>query len=162
MATIISSTFTEGPTQVDGRRYVTERHETSDGRVINFETLTDADASLMLAARANVLGAQLAAEAAAQAAISGTLLPITKLHFRRLFTPTELAMIDGFNASFETNGLLTTEQKAMIRTGLENYRMAVDIPRPFDADVQAMLGLYQALGLLTVERVAEIMAAGNG
>lgn len=162
MATITNSTYTEGPTQVDGRRNVTERHTDSDGRVYLFEWLGAQDASLVLAARAETLNAQLAAKAAAQFLVSGTLIPLTKLEFKRLFTQLEMMAIDAFNAGFENNNLLTTEQKAAIRTGLENYRLAVDIPRPFDADVQAMLGLYVALGLLTAERLAEILAAGNG
>lgn len=162
MASIASSTFEEGPAQVDGRRYVTERHTDTDGRVYIFEWLGDQDASLVLSARATSLNSQLAARAAADALVSGTLLPLTKLQFKRLFTQAEMMQIDAFNASFEANNLLTTEQKAAIRTGLENYRLAVDIPRPFDADVESMLDLYVALGLLTTSRKSEIMAAGNG
>ena len=159
---IVSSTYTESAPQADGRRYVRERHTDDAGRVYDYEWLGSQDAQPVVDARAAVLTAQLQARADAEAAVAGTLLPLTKLQFRELFTSGERMGIDALNAGFEAHPALTTEQKAAIRTGLEDYRMAENIRRPFDARVQQMLGMYVALGLLTADRAAEIVAAGNG
>lgn len=158
---IVSSTSTEGAPQVDGRRYVRERHTDDAGRVYEYEWLGSQDAGPVLSARAARLDALLAEQAAADAIVSGTRLPLTKLKFRELFTVPERMKIDALHATFEQHPALTVEQKAAIRTGLEDYRMAENIARPFDGRVQAMLGMYQALGLLTAERAVEIMAAGQ-
>lgn len=162
MTSIITSTFTEGPTQSDGRRYVTERHVDDRGHVYEYQWLGEQDAAPVLAARVALLNAQLADQEAAQALVAGTLLPLTKLKFRELFTFAERMGIDALHAGFETHPALSTEQKATLRTGLEDYRMAENIQRPFDARVIAMLNMYVALGLLTPARQAEIVSAGNG
>lgn len=52
---IASSAFTEGPTQVCGRRYVTERHIADDGTVHTFEWLGSQDAQAVLEDRAAAL-----------------------------------------------------------------------------------------------------------
>jgi len=160
--TIVASTYTEGATQQDGRRYVKERHTDDGGRVYEYEWLGAQDPAPVLAARAARLDELLAEQAAAQAQIEGTLLPLSKLKFRELFTTVERMGIDALNSGFEAHPGLTAEQKAAIRTGLEDYRMAEYIARPFDKRVGTLLGMYQAMGLRTAERVAEIMAAGNG
>jgi hypothetical protein len=158
---IVSSTYTEGPPQQDGRRYVNERHTDDAGTVYTFDWLGAQDPAPVLQARAAMLDAQLAERAAALATVAGTLLPLSKLKFRELFTFTERMGIDALHAQFEAHPVLTTEQKAMLRTGLEDYRMAENIQRPFDSRVNAMLDMYVALGLLTAERKAEIVSAGN-
>lgn len=159
---IVESYYTEGPTQADGRRYVREVHTDDRGQQYDYEWLGSQDALPVMQARAAKLSALIAEQRAAEEAVSGTLLPLTKLQFRELFTTAERMGVDALHATFESHPSLTAEQKAAIRTGLEDYRMAQNLRRPFDARVQQMLGLYQALGLLTAERVAEIMAAGNG
>lgn len=159
---IVNSTFTEGPQQFDGRRYVTEHHTDDKGVQYVYEWLGALDAALVMQERAAKLNAMLAMQAAAQALVAGTLLPMTKLKFRELFTFPERMGIDALHAGFETHPALTAEQKAMLRTGLEDYRMAENIARPFDSRVVSMLGMYVALGLLTQERMAQIVSAGNG
>lgn len=159
---VVASTYTEGPAQVDGRRYVKERHTDDAGRVYEYEWLGSQDAGPVLSARAERLTALLAEQEAAQAQIAGTMLPLTKLKFRELFTTAERMGIDALNAGFESHPSLNDMQKAAIRTGLEDYRMAENIARPFDARVAGLLGLYVALGLLTQARADEVMAAGNG
>lgn len=159
---IVSSTYTEGPTQQDGRRYVTERHTDDAGQVYTYEWLGAQDATQVVQARAASLDTQLAERAAAAATVAGTLLPLSKLKFRELFTFAERMGIDALHAQFEQHAGMTGEQKAMLRTGLEDYRMAENIQRPFDSRVTAMLDMYVALGLLTVERKAAIVSAGNG
>lgn len=158
---IVSSSFDEGPPQADGRRYVREVHIDDAGQEYRFEWLGAQDAAPVLAARVALLNEQLAARAAAQATVAGTRLPMTKLKFRELFTFVERMGIDELHANFEQHPGLTGEQKAMLRTALEDYRMAENIQRPFDARVVAMLDLYVALGRLTAQRRTEILAAGD-
>jgi hypothetical protein len=159
---IINSTYTEGPTQVDGRRYVTERHTDESGAVYEYEWLGDQEAGFVVEARATVLNKQLAARAAAEALVVGTLLPLTKLEFRELFTAEEQYALDEFEATYEVSPSLDAETRAVIRTGYKNFENAGDIARPFDDRVLAMLNLFVILGLLTDDRRTEIVSAGNG
>lgn len=159
---IISSSYTEGPLQGDGRYYVKEVHLSTSGKSYEFEWLRSTqDIAAVLAARVQVLNEQLAAESAALLVVQGTMLPLTKLKFRELFTFAERMAIDAFHLTFETSVYLTAEQKSTLRTGLEDYKMAENIARPFDARVLSMLGMYSALGLITPARMAEIVSAGN-
>lgn len=163
MTHIVDSTYTESAPQADGRTWVHERHVDSVGDVHEFDWLrAQQDVQAVLQARAAVLNQQLAARDAAEAVVAGTLLPLTKLQFRELFTSAERMAADALHATFETDSRLTPEQKAQLRTGLEDYRMAQNIRRPFDARIQAMLALYVGLGILSSERAAEIVSVGNG
>lgn len=159
---IVESTYTEGPTQVDGRRYVKERHVDDRGAIFEHEWLGSQDAGPVLAARAARLSALITEQRDAEALVSGTLLPLTKLKFRELFTQTERAGVDAFEAGLETNPALSTEQRAAIRTGFIDFDNAQNIVRPFLPQVVAMLDLFVSLGLLTTQRRAEIIEAGNG
>lgn len=159
---IIESTFTEGPIQVDGRRYVRERHVDDRGVIYEHEWLGDMDASMVMTSRVAILNSLIANQRAAEALVSGTLLPLTKLKFRELFTQAERTSIDAFRNSLEVNPMLTTEQKAAIRTGFIDFDNAQNIVRPFLPQVVAMLDLFVSLGLLTTQRRAEIIEAGNG
>lgn len=159
---IVESTYTEGPVQVDGRRYVKERHVDDRGAIFEHEWLGSQDAGPVLAARAARLSALITEQREAEALVSGTLLPLTKLKFRELFTQTERAGVDAFRVGLEANPMLSTEQKAAIRTGFEDFDTAQNIVRPFLPQVVAMLDLFVSLGLLTTQRRAEIIEAGNG
>lgn len=159
---IVSSTYTEGPPQVDGRRYVSELHTDDRGQTYTYEWLGDQDAALVLADRAAVLSAQIAAQRAAEAVVIGTALPLTKYSFRQLFTFTERVAADELEANLEQHPGLTNEQRAVIRTGLKDFNAAQDVARPFLPDVIQMLDLYVTLGILTPERKAQIVSAGNG
>lgn len=159
---IVSSTYTEGPPQVDGRRYVSELHTDDRGQTYTYEWLGDQDADLVLSDRAAVLSAQIAAQRAAEAVVIGTALPLTKYSFRQLFTFTERVAADELEANLEQHPGLTAEQRAVIRTGLKDFNAAQDVARPFLPDVIQMLDLYATLGILTPERKAQIVSAGNG
>lgn len=159
---ITSSTYTEGAPQADGRRYVKEIHTDDAGRTYEYEWLGDQDASLVLQARAATLTQQIAAQRAAEALVAGTLLPLTKYQFRQLFTPTERAAIDAFEAGIETMQGIDEPTRAAIRTGFRDFNSALAVDRPFVPAVVQMLGLFQSLSLLTAARVAEIVSAGNG
>ena len=159
---IISSTYTEGPQQVDGRRYVSELHTDDRGQTYAYEWLGSQDAGLVVADRASVLSAQIAAQRAAEAVVFGTVLPLTKYQFRQLFTFSERVAVDALRAGIETHPGLTDEQRSMIRTGFNDLDAAQDVARPFLPDVLTMLDLFVSLGILTTERKAQIVSAGNG
>lgn len=69
---IVSSTHTIGHAQIDGRRYVTERHTDDIGAVLEVEYLAadGADYTAIRAARASKINDELA-EAEANALING-------------------------------------------------------------------------------------------
>lgn len=158
---IVTSTFTEGPPQADGRRWVRETHVTDEGDELKYEWLGVQDAQMVMEERVAVLNAQYAAREAARALVQGSLIPLSKLEFRNLFGAAKPA-IDAFNISFEQSPLLTTEQKAAIRSGLEDFREAKYIERPFRPDVLQLIGLYQTIGILSAEQADAVRAAGNG
>lgn len=158
---IVTSNYTEGPPQADGRRWVRETHVTTDGDELKFDWLGTQDAQIVLDERAALLNAQYAARAAARALVAGSLIPLSKLEFRNLFGAAKPA-IDAFNAGFEASTLLSAEQKAAIRSGLEDFKEARYIERPFRADVLALIGLYQTIGILSAEQADAVRAAGNG
>lgn len=159
---IVSSTYTEGPLQADGRRYVSETHTDDRGQVYTYEWLGFQDAALVLADRAALLSEQIAARRAAESVVVGTVLPLTKYQFRQLFTFHERVAADALEANLEAHPGLTDEQRAMIRTGFRDLNAAQDVARPFLPDVLAMLNLFESLGLITTERKAQIVEAGNG
>lgn len=155
---IVSSTFTEGPAQVDGRRYVTEVHTDDAGKTYAFEWLGDQDASLVLAARAERLNALIAEQRAAQLVVAGTRLPMTKWEFRQIFTAEERAAADFFETTIETNPALDAFTRAAVRTGFKDFHASQGVNVPFLPAVNQMLYLFVSVGVLTEERRAEIMA----
>lgn len=153
---ITQSTYTEGPTQVDGRRYVRETHTDDQGKTYNFDWLGLQDANLVLSARASVLTSQITAQREAEALVSGTRLPWTKLQFERLFSDAEWAAAQDFNAGFEVIPQLSAEQKLTIRRGLNDYKIALDVS-PVDPGTIALVNLYEAFGVIALGRAAEIL-----
>jgi hypothetical protein len=160
MTSIVESTYTEGPAQVDGRRYVKERHVDDAGESFEYEWLGDQNAQVVVDARAVRLNTLLAERAAAEAVVSGTRLPLTKYQFRQLFGAKQVA-VDAFNATYESNAQLSEQQKALIRTGLKNFEASTAVVRPFVADVLGMLALYVALGILTQAESDAIVQEGD-
>lgn len=163
MTQIVQSTWTEGAMQQDGRRYITERHVDDLGRPLVFEYLgtDDMDRNAVMQARAMRLNADFAARDAEAAEAARGRIPWSKLEFRdQLGSQTEAGM-DAFFASFESHPALSTEQKAMIRTGWARYREAHYIERPLRPEVLTLLGLFKALGLITQERIDAIVAASE-
>lgn len=155
---IVTSTYTAGDVQADGRRYVRETHTLDDGKTVDFDYLADdtIDPSTVMAARAARLNAEIAAQDSALMIASGGAMPLTKLQFRRLFTTAEQKAIDRFNVQFEAHPALTVDQKDDIRTGLENYRAAESVSLADSATIQAVQ-TYEALGLIAPGRAAVIL-----
>lgn len=163
MASVIQSSFSVGPPEQDGRRWVRESHQCDNGEVLKFEWLRgdgDPDALLVAQERANLLNAQFAARDAAQALVAGSKIPLTHYEFRKLFPAAKRPLIDRFNAQFEQHPGLTPEQKDLVRSGLEDFRLSEWVVRPFEPQVAQMLGLYQSLGLLTADEVAGVLSHG--
>ena len=158
MTTIVSSTYTEGDVQADGRRYVQETHLLDDGRTVDFEYLADdtIDPATVMAARAARLNAEIAAKDSALLIASNGALPLTKLQFRRLFSGAEQKAIDRFNVQFESRADLTDDQKDEIRSGLENFKAAQDVNLSDPATALAVQ-TYEALGLINAGRAAVIL-----
>ena len=167
MSYIITSSYTEDAhTQAGGGRYVTERHTDDRGRTYEFTYLlpTTTTAQAVMAARAERLEAQITEQREAEALVSGTLLPLSQLKMRELFTMPERMAIDAFRAGLEAipEAQMPAATKAALRTGFIDYDKAEYIARPFDERVHMMLDLFVSLGLLTVERRTAIVEAGNG
>lgn len=83
---------------------------------------------------------------------------ISRLQFRELFAASKRELVDEFNATFESHPALTLAQKRTIRTGLKDFESAQGITVPLDDRVLGMLGLYQAVGILTADELAAIVA----
>lgn len=158
MTTVVSSAFTTGAVQVDGRFDVTERHLLSDGRDVVFTYRTDGsiDPSVVMAARATRVQNEINANEAAVLASAAGSVPLTKYQFRQRFTYSERLAIDAFNGGFESNGALMVEQKAAIRTNLNDFSASGAVYLDNPATI-AGVQLYETLGLIAVGRAAEIL-----
>jgi hypothetical protein len=154
---ITDSTYTEGPAQADGRRYVKEVHTDDTGKTYEFEWLGAQDVALVLAGRAAALSSQIAAQSEADALVAGTSLPLSKLKWERLFTDTEWAAAQTFNATFESLDALSAEQKIKIKRGLREYALAEYISKS-DASTIVLVTLYELVGVIGTGRAAEILA----
>ncbi|WP_180125633.1 hypothetical protein [Rhodoferax sp. BLA1] len=154
---ITDSTYTEGPAQADGRRYVKEVHTDDTGKTYEFEWLGSQDVALVLAGRASALTVQISAQRAADALVAGTSLPLTKLKWERLFTDAEWAAAQVFNDTFESLDTLTAEQKIRIKRGLREYVLADYISKS-DPSTIFLVTLYESFGVIGVGRAAEILA----
>lgn len=165
MTQIVESTYTQDAhEQVGGGRYTTERHTDNLGRPLSFGPYLCAegmDPQAIMQARAVRLNADFALREAEATESANGRIPWSKLDFRdQLGQQTEVAM-DAFFAGFEAHPALTTEQKAVIRTGYNRYREAHYIERPLKPEVLSLLGLLQQLGLITQERIDSIVAASE-
>lgn len=159
MTSITSSTHTTGTAQADGRVWVKESHQISDGRVFDYEYLADltvVDPQIVMSARAARINAELVMRDASVAEAQNGSVPWSKVEWERKFTDAEFTAVWAFNDSFESSPYLTAEQKTSIRRGLAEYKLA-SVVDAADPRTQAMIGLYVALGILTAERGAEIL-----
>lgn len=91
----LTSTFTAGAPQADGRFYVKERHVASSGQVVDAEYLCDLtlDPQLVMEERAAIILARLRAREAARLAVVGTEVPWTKFEYLERFTAPERVAI---------------------------------------------------------------------
>lgn len=161
---VLSSCDVDAHVQNDGSKFVVENHMDAEGVIYTYRYFCpeNVQPETVRVERVKVLNKELENVFLAKQLVSGTLLPFSKLKFRELFTFTERCLIDEFHASFESNPGLTVDHKRSIRTGLEDYKMAQHVARPFDSRVEMMLNMYVQLGILSVNRKNEIMLQGNG
>lgn len=142
----LTSSYTIGPAQVDGRFYVSERHETADGRIIEREWLSDGTISpdVMLEEHALAIKAKLAERAAAQTFAAGVEVPLTKYEFKERFTAEERKKI--------RQRSLVDEDAKDIEDMLNSSGMV------YLSKARGPLQYYVAVGDLTAERAAVIGA----
>ena len=164
MTSIVSSNYTAGHPQQDGRRFIKESHLLDDGRSVDFEYLADdqVNPAAVMTERASRLSAELQAQDAIIAEASNGSMPLTHRQFRKRLSVAEQLIFDNFDvAEFATShpkiSALSIEQRANVRTGLATYRDAQDI-RLDDPDTQMLVGMLSAYGLLdSSERAGEIL-----
>lgn len=158
MRTIVSSTWVAGATQVDGTVSIRESHLLSDQSIVSFDYFAaeSVDPNTVMTLRAQRLQADLEAQAVNETESQNGTIHLTKLQFRRLFTFPERMAIDQFNATFESNPMLSDEQKALVRTSLNDYDVAEGVYLNDPATV-AGVQLYETLGLIAAGRAAEIL-----
>lgn len=154
---IIASQIIRVLPQVDGRAYVTERHTDHAGATYDHEYLADVglDTDAVMRMRAQRLGVEIDAREAVEAAAQNFVIPLTKYAFRQRFTEAERLACDNFNANFATHPSLTDDQKASVRSGLEDFYAATGV---VPSRALPMLQIYEALGLIAPGRAAEIGA----
>lgn len=158
MTNVVTSSFVEGLPEADGRCYVRLRCIDSDGNEYTHEPLVDTsvvDSGTLLSQYVAQIDAALAAKEATAAALGAVDITWTKLEFRRKFTDAEWAAFLNFRATYEASEL-SAETKAAIRLGLSDFDLAQGVSRN-DASAQAMLGLMVVVGLLTQQRVDEVL-----
>ena len=143
---IVSSVIMNQVPQVDGRFDVTELHTHADGRTETFNYLADADLDLQVVAdqRAANINAALAAQEAAIAAATQYEIPLTPVEIMRRLSPSEWA---AFQASSDT--------------AIAYFRAVFDktsVVYRNDLLTQAGFAALVSAGILSAERVAEVMA----
>ena len=143
---IIASVIMNQVPQIDGRIDVTELHTHADGRTEIINYLADASLDLQLVAdqRATNINAALAAQEAAIAAATQYEIPLTPVEVMRRLSPSEWA---AFQASTDTT---IAYFRAVFDKTTVIYRG--------DALTQAGFNALVSAGILTAERVAEVLA----
>lgn len=141
---MLTSSYTIGPAQADGRWYVSETHVAEDGRSFPYEYLSDGslDPQMVLEERAVVIAATLAAREAARLAVVGTAVPYTKHEFLSRFTSAERIAV---RVASRTNENVLDFVEMLNASGGVHMVLA----RPG-------LQYLAAIGNLTAERAAEI------
>lgn len=160
MPQVISSSFTQGPLEEDGRRWINESHLCDDGTTLTNTWLGSQDVTAVLAARAAEYNRQFAEKEAVNNLIQETKLPLTHYEFRKLFPSEAKGLIDEFNTNFSSHPGLTDQQKRDIRSGLEDFKASQYIKRPFEPTVILMLNIYKMLGFITDSDLQEILSNG--
>lgn len=147
---LISSAYSEGVPQADGRWHVVEEHTAADGRVFRYEYLSDGalDPQMVLEERAARINAILAAREAARQSVTGTEVPWTKHEFLSRFTQAERIAIRTF-AKGENSYASTVDDFMEMLNASDGVHMSLARP-----GIEAL----RDLGLLSAERAAVIGA----
>jgi hypothetical protein len=155
---IVNSVIEEQIPQVDGRIDVTEKHTYDDGATQYISYLASAELDLQLVAnlRAENINKQLELKALAEAEAMNFEIPLFKAEFRDRFTTQEQIYIDNFNASYQSNPNLSTEQKAGILSALAYYADAGRVYLSHPKTI-SFVNMYEQLGILAEGRAAEVL-----
>lgn len=163
----ITSSYTLGTVQADGRTPVVEIHisDLHPDKVLRLEYLAHIDPQhaeyvnpdTVLQLRSARLNADEAASERASIIAEEGSFGLNKYEFRQLFTAAEQDAIDEFSeGGYLTNPSLTAEQKAEIKRELINYSVTPFI-RLDNAGVIAMVNTFESLGLIAAGRAAVIL-----
>lgn len=145
---VVSSSYTAGLVQVDGRLPIVESHLTDDGQEYNYDYLLDpalTNPQMVLEERAISINITLAQRLAARLIVEGTEVPLTRYEFK---------------------SRMTQEERTAIRTLALTDEIAYDFMDMLDTGSNVVLKLarpglaYCAFkNALTAERAAVIGAA---
>ncbi len=160
MTRVISSSYTEGAVDGEGRRWVYEAHLCDTGETLTNSWLGSQDATAVLNARATVYNTQFAEAEDVALVLAGTKIPLSFSEFRELYPEAKIEAIDKFNHTFEQDGGLTNAQKDTVRTTIETFKSYRNVPRPFKPIVSKLLNIYRIAGLLSVAEVNEVLSHG--
>lgn len=142
---IVTSNFTVGPPQADGRTYVTETHTDAEGMTYIYEYLNDTlNPQMVLEERVLILNATFASREAARLAVIGTSVPLTRFQFLERFTTIERV---GIRAAAKTDQIVEDFMEMMKLSG--NVSLALARPG---------LQYLVSIGKLTPTRASEIGA----
>lgn len=142
--TIVSSSYTAGPAQVDGRIPIREKHIDSRGYEHFFEYLADenVDPDIVLAERAAHIVRTFEIRAASTAIAIGSAVALTKFEFLNRFTVSERVAIR-----------TAQESNPIVRDFMMLLDMSDHVHLPL---AQPGLNYLASVNLLTPERALEI------
>lgn len=142
----LSSEFTVGPVQADGRFYISERHTDGNGEEYVYDWLSDGsqDPQMVMEERAKMIKATLDRRESARLAVIGTSVPLTRFAFLDRFTTMERV---GVREAAKTNPVIEDFMKMLELSG----NISLPLARPG-------LAYLVAVGKLTSARAAEIGA----
>ena len=156
---IISSTIHEAIDQGNGTVSVTEKHVYDDGAIYLHPYIAQSSWNLQEVAdqRAANMNAAFATKAAQFAEAMNFEIPLTKTEFRDRFTTAEQIAIDNFNATYQSNPALTSEQKAAILSSLEHWKDTTKVYLGLQKTID-IVNLYESLGLIAAGRATQVLA----
>jgi hypothetical protein len=160
---IVESSCVVGAQQPDGRYQIKASLLDDEGLPYSHEWLGDPDFADAVLTEVAARFTRLIAERREAARVAADVkLPLTKFQFRSLLEQQGvLEGIDEFNDNYKSLGL-SNAQVRTIRTGLKHFDAMLNVARPFDARVKAMLTLYKNAGLMTQANLDAVLEAGNG
>ncbi len=162
---IVSSIYTEGPPQQDGKFYITERHTDDSGEVFVFEWLSDGsqDVQSVLSARAAAINAKQGALRLVQEQGVPISRRITPDAFMSRLTPAEQAKIELASTDVTTAKTPERLQAAGLRATIRRLTMVayVDLDRRDAASAWALLHGLESAGLLDAPGRAEAIIAAD-
>lgn len=155
---IIQSIILSQIPQIDGRLDVTEKHIYDDGdtQLVNYLADPSLDLQYVADLRASNINRELEAKVLAETIAMNYEVPLFKAEFRDKFTSQEQILIDNFNANYQSNSNLSSEQKAVILSALAYYADARRIYLKHPKTI-SFVNMYEQLGIINTGRAMEIL-----